>query len=232
LKLRWFGHSAFELETEEKLRILIDPFISNNPSCPVPVEELKADVIMVTHGHADHFGDTMEIANRTGAVVIGNHEISVYLSKQGFDTIGMNIGGSISIYNLKITMVNAQHSSGMDFIEEMGPGGSATGYIIQLENGQKIYHAGDTGLFGDMKTIIGEIHKPDMALLPIGDTYTMGPETAALAVEWINPKIVVPIHYNTFPVIKQDPEEFVERVSVKNPEVKVVVLEPNQSYHE
>lgn len=232
LKLRWFGHSAFELETEEKLRILIDPFISNNPASQVPVEELKADIIMVTHGHTDHFGDTMEIANRTGAVVIGNHETSVYLSKQGFETIGMNIGGSINIYNLKITMTNAQHSSDMDFIDEVGAGGSAAGYIIQLENGKRIYHAGDTGLFGDMKNVIGEIYNPDIALIPIGDTYTMGPETASIAVEWINPKTVIPIHYNTFPVIKQDPEEFAERVATKKPQVNVVILEPNQSYQE
>ncbi|MGC9517346.1 MAG: metal-dependent hydrolase [Methanomicrobiales archaeon] len=230
MKLKWLGHSAFELETEEKLRLLIDPFISNNPACPVPVEELNADIILVTHGHADHFGDTMELANRTGAVVVGNHECSLYLSKQGFDTIGMNIGGSINLYNLKITMVNAEHSSDMDFIDEIGTGGSATGFIIELENGFKIYHAGDTGLFGDMKTIIGDIYKPDMALLPIGDTYTMGPDTAALAVEWINPKIVIPIHYNTFPVIKQNPHEFAEKVEMKKPEVEVVILEPNQSY--
>ncbi len=232
MQIRWLGHSAFEITSDEDLKILIDPFISNNPVCPVTVEEVDADIICVTHGHSDHFGDAMEIANRTGAVIVANHEHSVFLSKQGLETVGMNIGGSIQIHNIKITMLNSNHSSDMDFIEEIGAGGSSCGYIIQLESGRKIYHSGDTGLFGDMKTVISDIYNPQIALLPIGDRYTMGPLEASMAVKWINPEIVIPMHYNTFPVIKQDPEEFARRVESINKETKVVILEPGEIYKE
>ena len=232
MEIIWLGHSAFEIISDENLKILIDPFISNNPACPFRVEEIDADVICVTHGHSDHFGDTMEIANRTGAIVVGNHEHSLYLAKQGFETMGMNIGGSIKIHDIKITMVNSHHSSDMDFIEEMGVGGSACGYIIQLESGTKIYHSGDTGVFGDMKDVIRDLYKPQIALLPIGDRYTMGPFEASIAAQWIDPDIVIPMHYNTFPVIEQDPEEFADRVESMNKKTKVVILEPGQIYKE
>ena len=232
MEIRWLGHSAFEIISDENLKILIDPFISNNPACPFRVEEIDADVICVTHGHSDHFGDTMEIANRTGAIVVGNHEHSLYLAKQGFETMGMNIGGSIKIHDIKITMVNSHHSSDMDFIEEMGVGGSACGYIIQLESGTKIYHSGDTGVFGDMKDVIRDLYKPQIALLPIGDRYTMGPFEASIAAQWIDPDIIIPMHYNTFPVIEQDPEEFADRVESMNKKTKVVILEPGQIYKE
>lgn len=232
MEIIWLGHSAFEIISDENLKILIDPFISNNPACPFKVEEIDADIICVTHGHSDHFGDTMEIANRTGAVVIGNHEHSLYLAKQGFETIGMNIGGTIKIHNIKITMVNSNHSSDMDFIEEMGVGGSACGFIIQLESGTKIYHSGDTGVFGDMKDVIRDIYKPQIALIPIGDRYTMGPREASIAAQWLDPDIVIPMHYNTFPVIEQDPEEFADRVESITKKTKVVILEPGQIYKE
>ena len=230
--ITWLGHSAFWIVTDENLKILIDPFISNNPSCSVAVEELRPDVICVTHGHSDHFGDTMELAHRTGAVVVCNHEESVYLSKQGFETIGMNIGGSIKIQGVKITMVNSTHSSDMDFIEEVAAGGSAAGFIIELENGRRIYHAGDTGIFGDMKTVIRDIYRPDIAMLPIGDRFTMGPFEAAIAAEWINPDVIIPMHYNTYPEIEQNPLEFEDLVRRSNPHVKVVTLQPGQSYQE
>lgn len=231
MEIRWLGHSAFQINYEN-LKVLIDPFISNNPVCQLKVEEVDADVICVTHGHADHFGDTMEIANRTGAVIVSNHEHSVYLAKQGFETMGMNIGGTVKIHNTKITMLNSIHSSDMDFIDEIGAGGSSCAYILQMENGRKIYHSGDTGLFGDMKMVIGDIYKPDIALLPIGDRYTMGPFEASIAAEWINPEVLIPMHYNTFPVIEQDGDEFKDLVELKNKDMKVVVLEPGQIYKE
>lgn len=230
--IKWLGHSAFQIITDDYLKILIDPFISNNPAAPVSVEELKADLILVTHGHKDHFGDTMEIADRTGAAIIANHEHSVYLSQQGFETMGMNFGGNIEFQGIKVTMLDSRHSSDMDFMDEIGAGGSSCGFIITLENGRKIYHSGDTGLFGDMKTIIGEIYQPDIAIIPIGDRFTMGPVEAAIAADWINPEIVIPMHYNTYPSIEQNPLEFAERVEAKNPEIKVVVLEPGDDYEE
>ena len=143
-----------------------------------------------------------------------------------------NIGGTVKTHNTKITMVNSTHSSDMDFIDEIGAGGSSCGYILHMENGRKIYHSGDTGLFGDMKTVIGDIYKPDIALLPIGDRYTMGPFEASIAAEWINPEVLIPMHYNTFPVIEQDGEEFKDRVELKNKDMKVVILEPGQIYKE
>jgi len=231
MEIRWLGHSAFQINYEN-LKVLVDPFISNNPVCQLKVEEVDADIICVTHGHADHFGDTMEIANRTGAVIVSNHEHSVYLAKQGFETMGMNIGGTVKIHNTKITMLNSIHSSDMDFIDEIGAGGSSCAYILQMENGRKIYHSGDTGLFGDMKMVIGDIYKPDIALLPIGDRYTMGPFEASIAAEWINPEVLIPMHYNTFPVIEQDGEEFKDLVELKNKDMKVVILEPGQMYKE
>lgn len=231
MELRWFGHSAFEIVSEEKTRILIDPFISNNPACNMPVEELKADLIFVTHGHADHLGDAMEIANRSKALLVGTHELSVFFSKQGLESEGMNIGGSLKFDDIKVTMVDAKHSPDIDFTDEITPGGSACGFIFQLEDGQKIYHAGDTGLFSDMKAVIGEIYKPDIALLPIGDRYTMGPEDAIVAAKWISPRKVIPMHYNTFPVIEQDPTIFKEVLEEETP-IKVIILEPGETYKE
>lgn len=232
MMIRWLGHSAFQIVTDNNLKILVDPFISNNPACFTEVEELKADIICVTHGHADHFGDTMELANRTGALVVCNHEISIYLSKQGFETLGMNIGGTVEVEDIKITMVNAEHSSDMDFIEEVCAGGSAAGFIIELENGRKIYHAGDTGIFSDMKTVINHIYSPDIAMLPIGDRYTMGPFEAAIAAEWLNPEVIIPMHYNTYPAVEQNPLEFTDMVRSSNPKSKVVILQPGESYQE
>jgi L-ascorbate metabolism protein UlaG (beta-lactamase superfamily) len=232
MNITWFGHSAFLITTDENLRVLIDPFISNNPACPVTVEELYADVILITHGHADHFGDTMEIANRTNALVVCNHELSVYLSKQGFETMGMNIGGTVKVQEIKITMMNSLHSSDMDFLDEVDAGGSAAGFILELENGRKIYHAGDTGIFSDMRNVISHIYQPNIALLPIGDRYTMGPYEAAIAAEWINPEIIIPMHYNTYPVIEQNPLEYLDMVRKSNRKVEVVILEPGESYKE
>jgi L-ascorbate metabolism protein UlaG (beta-lactamase superfamily) len=230
--IKWLGHSAFQIITDQNLKILIDPFISNNPSAPEVVEELNADLILVTHGHKDHFGDTMEIADRTGAVIVANHELSVYLSQQGFESWGMNIGGNIQFRDINVTMVNSNHSSDMDFIEEIGAGGSSCGYIITLENGRIIYHSGDTGVFGDMKTVIRDIYHPEIALIPIGDRFTMGPVEATIAAQWIDPQVIIPMHYNTFPIIEQNPLEFAERVERLGTDIEVVILEPGDFYEE
>ena len=174
----------------------------------------------------------MEIANRTGAIIVCNHELSIYLSKQGFETLGMNIGGSANIQDIKITMVNSLHSSDMDFIEEVDAGGSSAGFILELENGRKIYHAGDTGIFSDMRYVISHIYQPDIAMLPIGDRYTMGPFEAAIAAEWINPEIIIPMHYNTYPAIEQNPLEYSDMVRKSNRNVEVIILNPGDSYKE
>ncbi len=231
MKIQWLGHSAFHITTDEDICILIDPFLRDNPACPVDVEEVTADVICITHGHKDHFGDAVELAERNRAMVVCNHEHSVYLSQQGLETTGMNMGGSIEVEGIKITMVNAIHSSDMDFIDGIGPGGSSCGYILELENEQKIYHSGDTGIFGDMKTVIKDIYRPEIALLPIGDRFTMGIREASIAAGWIEPEVIIPMHYNTFPVIEQNPYRFKELVELST-KTKVTVLKPGETYQE
>jgi len=231
MRITWLGHSAFKIVTDKDLTILIDPFISENPSCPCSLDEVQADVICITHGHQDHFGDTLELARRDGSLVICIHELSKYLECQGIEAVGMNMGGTVETHDIRVTMVNSNHSSDMDFVEGMGPGGSSCGFILELENGRKIYHSGDTGIFGDMKTVIRDIYGPHLALLPIGDRFTMGPMEAKLAVGWLEVEMVIPMHYNTFPVIEQNAEKFKEDVE-SSTGVKVVVLEPGETYQE
>lgn len=232
MRITWLGHSAFEIVTSEDLHILIDPFITGNPSCPCSLEEVRADVICVTHGHQDHFGDTLELARRDGSLVICIHELSKYLGCQGIEAVGMNMGGTVEASGVRITMVNSNHSSDLDFMEGMcQPGGSSCGYILELEDGKRIYHSGDTGIFGDMKTVIRDIYRPHLAFLPIGDRFTMGPREAEIAVGWLDVDVVIPMHYNTFPVIEQDPQGFKEDVE-SSTGATVVVLEPGETYQE
>jgi len=233
MKIEYLGHSAFNIISEEGLKILIDPFISNNPACTTPVELLNPDVILITHAHSDHFGDALEIANQSGATIISTHEIATFVQKQGFNAIGMNIGGTISINDLvEVKMTDARHTSAIDFMENLEVGGVATGFIIKLESGKKIYHAGDTGLFGDMKTVVGDIYKPDIALLPIGDKFTMGIEDAAIAAGWLQSRIVIPMHYNTFEAIEQDVDYFAKLVEDESIGTITIALRPGEDYSE
>lgn len=214
--IRWFGHAAFEVYIDN-VKVLIDPWISN-PLSPVKVEELEnIDLILATHDHFDHLGDTVEIAKRTGAQVLCVPELSNHLKEQGLNTIGMNIGGSAELKGLKIVMVQAIHTSGR---------GLPVGYVVTGRE-SSIYHAGDTSLFGDMR-FIGELYKPRIALLPIGGYYTMGIDEALIAIELIKPEVVIPMHYNTFPVIKANVEKFRELAAGKR--VKCIVLKPGESY--
>lgn len=212
------GHACFLLE-DNKVKVLIDPFITGNPLAPKAAEEVEADYILVSHGHHDHVGDAVSIAQRTGAVVCTTVEVARELfSPAGIEAKAGNIGGKIPTSFGSVKLVPAQHGSGVS-------GGLACGFVVEM-SGLKIYHAGDTGLFADLGLLKAE--ELDAALLPIGDFYTMGPEDAVRAVEMIRPKLVVPMHYNTFPAIKQDPLKFKQTVEAEDL-CRVVILEPGQS---
>lgn len=219
--IRFLGHAAFEIKGSK--RILIDPFLTGNPKAAAKPEDFdKVDLILITHAHGDHLGDAVEIAKRTGAKIVAMYDISTYLveSNKGITTIGMNYGPT-EIDGVKIIQVPAWHSSS-DGKTNIG---NPCGYIIEID-GVKIYHAGDTYVFKDME-LFAELYGIDVALLPIGGHFTMGPKEAAKAVELLKPKYVIPMHYNTFPPIAQNPEEFKELVGDK---AEVVILNPGETF--
>ncbi|MBC7084887.1 MAG: metal-dependent hydrolase [Methanomethylovorans sp.] len=208
VQLIWHGHACFEIKAGYS--VVIDPFIKGNPMAKILPEELEPDFILVTHAHYDHLGDTIEIAKRTGCKVIVIHELANFLKSKNILAEGMNIGGRIKIDDISVVMTDANHSSSIADSELKLYGGRAAGFVLEI-NGCSIYHAGDTGLFGDMQ-LIGDFYKPDVALLPIGGRYTMDPEDAARAVSLVRPKIAIPMHYNTFNMITQNPLDFKHRV--------------------
>jgi L-ascorbate metabolism protein UlaG (beta-lactamase superfamily) len=224
VRLTWLGHSCFEVLS--KYRLLIDPFLDNNPAATVRSIQVEPDFIAVTHGHFDHLGDTVRIARRTGCTVACIHELSQYLRSRGVLTEGMNIGGSIKLGDIVLTMTDACHSSSIDEAGHSFDGGKAAGFIIRVGD-VCIYHAGDTGLFRDMQ-LIGDLYKPDVAIIPIGGRYTMDAHDAALAVGMLRPKVAIPMHYNTYDRISQDPSIFTSYVK-KVSGTDVIILKVNDS---
>jgi L-ascorbate metabolism protein UlaG (beta-lactamase superfamily) len=224
-KLTFIGHAAVEVQSGG-YSILIDPFISQNPVAKHKAEDFKPNAILLTHGHSDHVGDAVEIAKRANCPVIATFELASYCESQGApNSVGMNTGGVKEFEFGRVMFTPAFHSSSLDG-RYMG---QACGIVFTTKEGKKVYHAGDTALFGDM-ALIGK-QGIDLALLPIGSHFTMDPEAAAQAVELIQPKIVVPIHYSTFPPIEQDPQRFKEVVGKGGrTSAQVVILQPGESF--
>lgn len=225
-ELTWLGHSAFHIKSPAGLNMLIDPWLTGNPQAASGKEEMgMVDLILVTHGHGDHLGDTIEIARETKGQVICMPELSEYLrSKRLENLVGMNKGGTYRFKDIEITMVHAVHSSSVTDNDEIIYMGDPAGYVVRLENAFSIYHAGDTGVFKDME-IIRDLYHPDLALLPIGSHYVMGPREAAYACKLLHPKYVIPMHYGTFPVLTGTPEAFKEAMA-DLPFIEVIVLNP------
>jgi L-ascorbate metabolism protein UlaG (beta-lactamase superfamily) len=223
--LTWLGHAAFRIDTATGKRIYVDPFLNGNPKCPAGEQEPeRADIVAVTHGHGDHVGDAAAIAQQHGATVVGMVELAGWLGKQGVpdkQLIGFNKGGTIDVGGVKFTLTNAFHSGSTP---DGSYGGEPTGFVIEVENGTKLYFAGDTCVFGDMQ-LIGRIYDPDVVIIPIGDYYTMGPREAAVALDLLGAKRCVPCHWGTFPVLTGTPQKLKELA----PGVAIDEIEPGDS---
>ena len=228
-KITWLGHATFKVETANGKTVLIDPWVMNNPKCPEKLKSLnKVDLMLVTHAHYDHIGDAVEIAKKHTPKVVGIYELTAWLQKKGVvNCAPMNKGGTQEVEGVKVTMVQAQHSCGIEDNGALIYGGEACGYVLELPGGLRIYHAGDTNVFGDM-AIIHELYRPELAMLPIGDHFTMGPLEAAHACGLLKAKAVIPMHFGTFPMLTGTVAEL--RARVKGLAVEVIEPEPGMTW--
>jgi len=228
--LTWLGHNTFKLVTRGAKTVLLDPWIENNPSCPRELKTFdRLDVMTISHGHGDHMADAVTLGKKFSPTIVCNYEIHVFLSRKGLvNTSPMNKGGTQEVAGLKFTMVHAIHSSGIEDGGRIVYGGEPCGFVITLEDGTRIYHAGDTGVFSDM-ALIGEIYAPDIALLPIGDLYTMSPREAGVAARLLKPKWIVPAHYGTFPALTGTPDALRDELAKQKVDAEVVALRPGET---
>lgn len=226
-RITWLGHSTVLIQSPSTT-LLIDPYLAQNPAFPkgFALPE-KIDYILLTHAHGDHASDALPEAARTGAGIVAIHELALYMAAHGAaQTVGMNLGGTVAVGDIKATMVEAKHSSSIQDEHGLHYAGLATGFVLTLPGGAVLYHAGDTAVFGDMR-LIGELYRPTIALLPIGGHYTMGPREAACAVSMLGVATVLPIHFGTFPVLTGTPDDLAALVA---PGVEVVRWKPGASY--
>jgi len=226
LSFTWIGHGSWKVRSAKGKVVYIDPWVMNNPVAPDDLKKVDAcDLMLITHGHFDHVHDALEIAKATKPKIVTNYEIGAWLGSKGIggDTItGANLGGTVDVDGIKVTLVHAEHSCGISDGDKIIYGGQACGFVIEFENGFTIYFAGDTDVFGDM-ALIAELSQFDVAFLPIGDLFTMGPHRAAKAVELLGVKTVVPMHFGTFPPLTGRPKTLQELV---DPGVKVLDINP------
>lgn len=227
-RVTWLGHSTVLIKTPRGTNILIDPFISGNPKYPQGYElPAKIDFILLTHGHGDHISDVVPVAAKHGSMVVAIYELASYVAGKGVaQTIGMNLGGTVQLEDAAATMVEAKHSSGAQDEQGTHYVGVAAGYVVQVMDGPVLYHAGDTAVFGDMK-LLGEIYRPEVAMLPIGGHYTMGPREAAAAARMLAAKVILPLHFGTFPPLTGTPEKLATQL---DSDVEVVRWNPGESY--
>ena len=228
VKITWLGHSTFFIETPGGKRVLIDPWVQNNPACPANKKQLPGiDVILCTHGHGDHIGDAVELVKQHNPVVVGVFELCMWMQKKGAKQVSpMNKGGAQQVGDIRVTMVHADHSCGIQDGDDIVYGGEAAGYVVEFAKGLKFYHAGDTAVFGDMQ-LIRELYSPELVMLPIGDLFTMGPKEAATACRFLRPKAVIPMHFGTFPVLTGTPNEFKRLTTDQG--IEVIAMQPGQT---
>lgn len=236
VKVTWLGHGSFKLETSSGKIVYFDPWIEGNPACPVSLSDItRADLVCVTHGHIDHIGDSIKIVKKTGAVFVGTPELGFFAAKNGIpdeggDLCALNIGGSATLRGITVTMTNAVHTSDiMVSHTEVVAGSGACGYVVVTEDDTRVYFAGDTGVFGDMK-LIADLYTPQMAIMPIGGKYNMGVREAAYAAYLVKPKVFIPMHYGAFPDQAADLEELRRRIKVMAPSTNLNVLKPGGSF--
>jgi len=228
ISITWYGHSTFVITTPGGKRIVTDPWLEGNPKCPPAMKKITAaDLILVSHGHSDHTGDLVAVSRATKAPVVAVYELAHWFELKGLTNLqGMNIGGTIAVAGLSVTMVPAIHSSSVVENDTNVYLGNPAGFVVRMENGQAFYFAGDTALFGDMR-LIAELYAPQIAFLPIGDHFTMGPDAAALAARMLAVRQVVPMHYGTFPVLTGTAERLKQLVDPFG--IDVLVLKPGET---